>query len=188
MSLFGFDETTQPTTTGLISINCNKVISDSLIINNLTLPIDVGATLIALRAEIDAIPSGLTGATGASGPRGEEGPTGPQGPAGDGPVAIAALALASTTAAGLSTYIAVNNAAVAAINLQLDAPLVELEAHTSDLSDQVATLEQKTTDLTWGSFTGTTFARRVQVTNSGASAGASSVYLGSSDASTFLTA
>jgi hypothetical protein len=146
----------------------------------------VGATLIALQAEIAAIPSGATGATGPSGPRGEEGTTGPQGPAGDGPVAIAALALATTTAAGLSTYIAANNATIAAINVQLDTPIVGLEARTSDLTDQVATLEQKTTDLTWGSFTGTTFARRVQVANNGASAGASSVYLGSSDSSTFL--
>ena len=72
----------------------------------------MGATLIALQAEIDAISSRPTGATGASGPRGEEGPTRPQGPAGDGPVAIAALALATTTAAGLSTYIAANNTTV----------------------------------------------------------------------------
>jgi hypothetical protein len=83
-------------------------------------------------------------------------------------------------------YRVTNNAAVAAINLQLDAPNVGLEARTSDLTDQVATLEQKTTDSTRGSFTGTTFARRVQVANNGASAGASSVYLGSSDLSTFL--
>ena len=77
MSLFGFDETGQPTTTGLINIKCNEVISDSLFIKNSTLPIDVGATLIALQAEIAAIPSGSTGATGASGPRGEEGMTNP---------------------------------------------------------------------------------------------------------------
>ena len=61
MSLFGFDETGQPTTTGLININCNEVTSDSLFINNSTIPLDVGATLIALQAEIDAIPSGPTG-------------------------------------------------------------------------------------------------------------------------------
>ena len=58
MSLFGFEESGQATTTGLININCNEVTSNNFIINNSTLPIDVGATLIALQAEIDAIHSG----------------------------------------------------------------------------------------------------------------------------------
>jgi hypothetical protein len=87
MSLFGFDETGQPTTSGLTDINCHQVISKSLFIDNSTIPIEVGATLATLEAETAVIPSGPTGATGTSGPRGEEGPTGPE----DGPVAIAAL-------------------------------------------------------------------------------------------------
>ena len=131
-------------------------------------------------------PAGPTGPTGPSGgptgPTGPTGQTGPAGPGGDGPVAYAALALATTTAAGLSAYIVTNNASQAA----QDAIIATNTADIATDEARITTLEVKTQDQSWGTFTGTTFSRRVQVTNTGAAPGVDAVYLGSSDASTFL--
>jgi hypothetical protein len=134
-------------------------------------------------------PSGPTGPTGpAGGPTGPTGDTGPRGPKGekgengDGPVAYAALALATTTAAGLAGYITTNNASQAAQN-------AAIAANTADIATdegRITLLEVKTTDQTYGALTGTTFARRVNITNTGAAPGATAVYLASSEASQFL--
>jgi microcystin-dependent protein len=131
-------------------------------------------------------PPGPTGPTGPSGgPTGPQGPQGPQGPAGaagDGPVAYSALALATATAAGLAGYIVSNNASQAAQD-------VIIAANTADIATdeaRITSLEVKTTDMTWGIATRTTFGGRVQITNTGAAPGSTAVYLGSSDASTFL--
>jgi hypothetical protein len=125
---------------------------------------------------------GPKGDKGDQGPKGEQGNEGPQGPAGDGPIAIAALALATTTAATLSGYIVTNNASQAAQD-------VIIATNTADIATdegRITALEVKTQDQSWGTFTGTTFSRDVRVTNIGTSPGALAVYLGSSDASTFL--
>jgi hypothetical protein len=134
-------------------------------------------------------PPGATGATGPPGPSGgPTGPTGPQGPkgnkgdAGDGPVAYSALALATTTAAGLATYITTNNASQAAQD-------VTIAIHTGEidiLQTDVTALQVKTQDITWGTLTGTTFSRRVQIDNTGAAPGTYAVFLSSSNASEFL--
>ena len=108
-------------------------------------------------------PTGPTGPTGPSGgPTGATGATGATGPAGaggDGPVAYAALALATTTAATLSGYIVTNNASQA---IQ-DAQIATNTADINTLEGRVTVLEVKTTDQTWGSLTGTTFSGRVNV-------------------------
>jgi hypothetical protein len=131
-------------------------------------------------------PPGPPGPPGPSG--GPTGPTGPQGPKGekgengDGPVAYSALALATATAAGLAGYIVSNNASQAAQD-------VIIAANTADIATdeaRITSLEVKTTDMTWGIATRTTFGGRVQITNTGAAPGSTAVYLGSSDASTFL--
>jgi hypothetical protein len=158
-------------------------------------------------------PTGATGSTGATGPQGNPGtpggptgpvgptgpsggPTGPTGPqgakgnkgdtgdAGDGPVAYAALALATTTAAGLSAYIVTNNASQAA----QDAIIATNTADIATDEARITTLEVKTQDQSWGTFTGTTFSRRVQVTNTDqiTTPGTNAVYLGSAEASAFL--
>jgi phage gp45-like len=128
-------------------------------------------------------PTGPTGpAGGPTGPTGPEGPRGPKGEAGDGPVAYAALALATTTAAGLAGYITTNNASQAAQN-------AAIATNTADIATdegRITLLEVKTTDQTYGALTGTTFARRVNITNTGAAPGATAVYLASSEASQFL--
>jgi hypothetical protein len=105
-------------------------------------------------------PPGPTGPTGPSG--GPPGPTGPQGPAGsggDGPVAYSALALATTTAATLGGYIVSNNASQAA----QDALIATNTADIATDEGRITILEVKTTDQSWGSFTGTTFSGRVNV-------------------------
>lgn len=125
-------------------------------------------------------PSG--GPTGPTGPEGPRGPRGEKGENGDGPVAYSALALATTTAAGLAGYIVSNNASQAAQD-------VIIAANTADIATdeaRITSLEVKTTDMTWGIATRTTFGGRVQITNTGAAPGSTAVYLGSSDASTFL--
>jgi hypothetical protein len=137
-------------------------------------------------------PGGPTGPAGPTGPSGgPTGPTGPEGPkgnkgnkgeAGDGPVAYAALALATTTAATLGGYIVSNNASQAAQN-------VTIATHTGEINDlqtDVTALQVKTQDQTWGTFTGTTFSRRVNITNTGLAVGDPAIYLASSEAATFL--
>jgi hypothetical protein len=125
---------------------------------------------------------GPTGPTGPAGSNGSNGATGPAGPAGDGPVAYAALALATTTAATLTGYIVSNNASQAA----QDAIIATNTADIATDEARITTLEVKTQDQSWGTLTGTTFSRRVQVTNTGIAVGTDAVYLGASDASTFL--
>jgi hypothetical protein len=128
-------------------------------------------------------PTGPTGpAGGPTGPTGPRGDTGPAGAAGDGPVAYSALALATTTAAGLAAYIVTNNASQAAQD-------VIIAAHTADLASdetRILALEVKTTDQTWGTFTGTRFSRQVHISNLGVGIGTDAVYLDAAAASTFL--
>jgi hypothetical protein len=98
-------------------------------------------------------------------------------------VAYSALALATATAAGLAGYITTNNASQAA----QDAIIATNTADIATDEARITTLEVKTQDQSWGTFTGTTFSRRVQVTNTDPlTPGTYAVYLGSSDASTFL--
>lgn len=108
-------------------------------------------------------PTGPTGPTGPSGgPTGATGATGATGPAGaggDGPVAYAALALATTTAATLGGYIVSNNASQSA----QDALIATNTADIATDEGRITILEVKTTDQTWGSLTGTTFSGRVNV-------------------------
>lgn len=130
-------------------------------------------------------PQGVPGSPGgAQGPQGNQGNQGPAGPAGDGPVAYSALALATTTAAGLAGYIVTNNASQAA----QDAIIATNTADIATDEARITTLEVKTQDQSWGTFTGTTFSRRVQVTNTDqiTTPGTNAVYLGSAEASTFL--
>ena len=105
-------------------------------------------------------PTGPTGPTGASGgPTGATGPTGPTGTAGDGPVAYAALALATTTTATLTAYVITNNAAQAV----QDGRLTALEANDVIQDTDITALQVKTTDQSWASLTRTTFANRLNV-------------------------
>lgn len=130
-------------------------------------------------------PQGVPGSPGgAQGPQGNQGNQGPAGPAGDGPVAYSALALATTTAATLGGYIVTNNASQAA----QDAIIATNTADIATDEARITTLEVKTQDQSWGTFTGTTFSRRVQVTNTDplTTPGTNAVYLGSAEASTFL--
>jgi hypothetical protein len=105
-------------------------------------------------------PTGPTGPTGASGgPTGATGPTGPTGSAGDGPVAYAALALATTTTATLTAYVITNNAAQAV----QDGRLTALEANDVIQDTDITALQVKTTDQSWASLSKTTFANRLNV-------------------------
>jgi hypothetical protein len=90
---------------------------------------------------------------------GATGATGPAGAGGDGPVAYAALALATTTAATLGGYIVTNNASQSA----QDALIATNTADIATDEGRITLLEVKTTDQTWGSLTGTTFSGRVNV-------------------------
>jgi len=128
-------------------------------------------------------PQGPQGPAGPSGgPAGPQGPAGPAGPAGDGPVAYSALALATAATATIAGYITTNNASQAAQD-------VIIAANTADIATdeaRITALEVVTEDQSWGALTGTTFSRQVHVTNTGIAVGTDAVYLGASDASTFL--
>jgi hypothetical protein len=112
-------------------------------------------------------PTGPTGPTGPSGgptgPTGQTGPTGPAGSGSDGPVAYAALALATTTAATLGGYIVTNNASQAVQDGRISALEISINTPVIGLDDRVQALEVKTTDQSWGSLTGTTFSSKVNV-------------------------
>lgn len=125
-------------------------------------------------------PPGPTGPQGPAGtPGGPPGPTGPQGPPGtgsDGPVAYAALALATTTAATLGGYIVTNNASQTVQDGRITALEVSINTPIIGLDDRVQALEVKTTDQSWGSLSGTSFSSKVNV---------GGVTLNQSSASTF---
>jgi len=129
-------------------------------------------------------PTGLQGIQGIQGPqgskgdkgdKGNQGDTGPAGAGGDGPIAIAALALAGVAEA---TAIAAGAAASTALsqNTAQDAVISGLAADIGILETDVAALQVKTTDQSWGFLTGTTFSGKVNVGN---------VVLNLSTASTF---
>jgi hypothetical protein len=125
---------------------------------------------------------GNDGPQGPTGPQGPQGPKGEKGDSGDGPIAISALAIATTTAAGLAAYIVSNNASQAAQD-------IVIAANTADIATdeaRITALEVKTSDMSWGSLSGTTFDRQVHITNTGASPGSDAIFLGASSASTFL--
>jgi uncharacterized protein (DUF2345 family) len=125
--------------------------------------------------QVTNIISGPQGAQGVTGPQGAQGPTGAQGPgggpqgpqgaqgpagsAGDGPVAYAALALATTTSATLTAYVITNNAA----QVVQDGRLTTLEANDVIQDNDITALQVKTTDQSWASLTKTTFANRLNV-------------------------
>lgn len=137
-------------------------------------------------------PAGPTGPTGPSGgPTGPTGDTGPKGDKGnkgdngDGPVAYAALALAGTAQ---TTALAAAAVAAGAVSVNT-AQSAAISANTADIATdeaRITALETDTGDMSWGLATGTTFSRRVQITNTGAAPGTYAVYFGSSDASEFL--
>jgi len=125
--------------------------------------------------QVTNIISGPQGAQGVTGPQGAQGPTGAQGPGGgpqgpqgaqgppgtgsDGPVAYAALALATTTSATLTAYVITNNAA----QVVQDGRLTTLEANDVIQDNDITALQVKTTDQSWASLTKTTFANRLNV-------------------------
>lgn len=120
-------------------------------------------------------PQGPQGAKGDKGDKGNQGDTGPEGPAGDGPIAIAALALAGVAE---TTAIAAGAAASTALsqNTAQDGLISGLAADIALIETDVAALQVKTTDQSWGFLTGTTFSGKVNVGN---------VVLNTSTASTF---
>ena len=127
-------------------------------------------------------PGGPAGPTGPQGPKGEKGDKGENG---DGPVAYAALALAGTAQ---TTAVAAAAVAAGAVSVNT-AQSAAISANTADIATdeaRITALETKTGDMSWGLATGTTFSRRVQITNTGAAPGTYAIYLGSSDASEFL--
>lgn len=89
-----------------------------------------------------------------------------------------------------------NTAAIAGLSISQAAQDVIITSHTGSIATlqgemttaqgQIAVLQTKTTDISYGALTGTTFARRVYITNTGLGVGTDSVYLASSEASTFL--
>ena len=101
---------------------------------------------------------------------------------------------ADVIALGVTT--GANSAAIAGLSVSQAAQDVIITAHTGSIATlqgemttaqgQITVLQTKTTDQSWGPLTGTTFSRRVYITNTGLSIGTSSIYLGSSEASTFL--
>ena len=137
---------------------------------------------------IPAGPAGATGPQGPTGTTGDTGATGPQGPtgaSGDGPIAIAALALA-TTAEATAIAAGVVAAGAVSVNTTQDAAIAANTADIATDEGRITALEVVTEDQSWGALTGTTFSRQVHVTNTGIAVGTDAVYLGASDASTFL--
>jgi len=108
-------------------------------------------------------PAGPTGPTGPSGgptgPTGDTGPKGNKGDNGDGPVAYAALALATTTAAGLAAEIISTNAGQAAQN----AAIGTLQGEMNTVQANVLDLQTKTTSQSFSVLSGTTFSGRVNI-------------------------
>lgn len=133
-------------------------------------------------------PQGPQGIQGDRGPKGDTGATGPRGPKGEdgsGTVddvarGLAGSALALATIAEASAIVAQSTAtgAVTANGLQ--------DLAIYDLQNDVGNLQVKTTDITWGALSGTTFSRVVHINNTGGAIGSDAVELPSSSSASFL--
>lgn len=133
-------------------------------------------------------PQGPQGIQGDRGPKGDTGATGPRGPKGEdgsGTVddvarGLAGSALALATIAEASAIVAQSTAtgAVTANGLQ--------DLAIYDLQTDVGNLQVKTTDITWGALSGTTFSRVVHINNTGGAIGSDAVELPSSSPASFL--
>lgn len=133
-------------------------------------------------------PQGPQGIQGDRGPKGDTGATGPRGPKGEdgsGTVddvarGLAGSALALATIAEASAIVAQSTAtgAVTANGFQ--------DLAIYDLQTDVGNLQVKTTDITWGALSGTTFSRVVHINNTGGAIGSDAVELPSSSPASFL--
>ena len=145
--------------------------SDILDFINSSSPYPQVSSQTVLVTQISSGTAGPTGATGPTGPQGAKGdagsngtngatgPTGPTGPASGEPIGIAALALATATAATLGGYIITNDA----VQVTQNAAIATNTADIATDEGRITILEVKTTDQSWGSFTGTTFSGRINV-------------------------
>lgn len=133
-------------------------------------------------------PAGAQGPPGPEGPQGDRGPRGYKGEKGDpgsGTVddvarALAGSALALATAAEATAISAQATAsAAAAANTIQDIEIASLQSDVSDLNT-------KTTDMSYGSLSGTTFDRTVHINNTGGSVGSDAIELSSSGPASFL--
>jgi len=137
-------------------------------------------------------PIGLTGPAGDRGPKGDTGPRGPKGENGDGSVdetarAIAGSALALATVAEASAIAAqITASGAVGVNVIQDGRLGALEGDVFTIDNRVDTLESKTTDMSFGAVSRTTFARVVHINNTGGAIGSDSVELPSDGPATFL--
>lgn len=139
--------------------------SDILDFINSAAPSPQVSSQTVMVTQISNVLAGTTGATGPQGPVGPQGAQGPQGPQGDTgpvsgePIGIAALALATATAATLGGYIVSNDAVQVTQN-------AAIATNTTDIATdegRITILEVKTTDQSWSSLQRTTFSGRLNV-------------------------
>jgi len=192
MSLLGFDTTGSATINGLTEINANNVFSDVLYYDAGTTPVNVktaidGITVdvTALEADVLILQGQMTTAQGDINTLQSEMNTAQsdintlQSEMNTAQSDIIALysitSVTAATVAGLVISQAAQDVTIAAQGISIGV----LQGEMNDVEADVAALEVKTTDQSWGSLTGTSFSTKVNV------GGGSGVVLNTSAASEF---
>jgi len=192
MSLLGFDTTGSATINGLTEINANNVFSDVLYYDAGTTPVNVktaidGITVdvTALEADVLILQGQMTTAQGDINTLQSEMNTAQsdintlQSEMNTAQSDIIALysitSVTAATVAGLVISQAAQDVTIAAQGISIGV----LQGEMNDVEADVAALEVKTTDQSWGSLTGTSFSTKVNV------GGGSGVVLNTGSASEF---
>ena len=185
MSLLGFDMTGTATINGLTEINANNVYSDILYYDASTTPVNVKtaidgitidvtaleADVLTLQGEMNAVEADVATLQGEMNAVEADVAT----LQGDVSSLIASTAVTAATVAGLVISQAAQDVTIASHT----ASIAALQLEDLSLDTRIDALEQKTTDQSWGSLTGTSFSTKVNV------GGGSGVVLNTASASDF---
>ena len=161
MSILGFDNN-PPTLTGFNNLNCNIVYSDTTFINNSTNPLNIGEALnaitidvITIQSEMNAVEADVTTLQGEMNDVEADVVT----LQGDVTTLTISTGITAATVAGLVISQAAQDVTIASQGVSIAA----LQVEDLSLDTRIDALEVKTTDQSYGSLTGTTFATKVNV-------------------------
>jgi len=192
MSLLGFDSAGSATINGLTEINANNVFSDVLYYDAGTVPVNVKtaidgitvdvtaleADVLTLQGEMNAVEADVATLQGEMNDVEADVAT-LQGEMNDVEADVAALIVSTGVTAATVAGLVVSQAAQDVTIASHTVSIAALELEDLSLDTRIDALEQKTTDQSWGSLTGTSFSTKVNV------GGGSGVVLNTASASEF---
>jgi hypothetical protein len=192
MSLLGFDMTGTATINGLTEINANNVWSDVLYYDAGTVPVNVKTAIDGITVDVTALEADVATLQGEMNAveadvatlQGEMNAVEAdvatlQGEMNAVEADVAALIISTGVTAATVAGLVISQAAQDVTIASHTVSIAALQLEDAALDTRIVTLEQKTSDQSWGALTGTTFATKVNV------GGGSGVVLNTAAASEF---